>query len=74
MNFVGHHRFAVARAAEYDAALTFTARDSFCCRANEKRIIHWVFVECAEVFYLVAKSAQQFFDFFLITKTGVIRA
>src|SRR6266536_3257265 len=74
MDFIGHHRFAVPGTAEYDAALTLTAGDRFCRRANEKRIIHRFFVECAEVLYLMSKSAEQFFDFFFVTKTGVIGA
>src|SRR4029453_6616552 len=74
MDFIGHHRFAVARPTEHDPAFTFAASDCFCRRANKKRIIHGVFIECAEVFYFVAERAEQFFYFFFITKTGVVGA
>jgi hypothetical protein len=72
MNFVGHHCFAIPRAPEHDAALAFAASDCFCSWANEKRIVHGFFAECAEVFYLMSKSAEQFFHYFFVTKTSVI--
>src|ERR1700682_3752760 len=38
--FVGDHGFTVARRAEYDSAIKFSARDRFSGGPNEERIIH----------------------------------
>src|SRR6266446_2915538 len=58
MDFIGHHRFAVARATEHDPAFALAASNCFCRRANEKRIVHRFFAECAKVFYFMSKSAE----------------
>src|SRR5260370_7558042 len=74
MNLVRYHRFAVARAAEHNATFAFAARDRFCRRANEKRIIDRFLIERAEVFNFVTECAEQFFHSLFVPKTGVILA
>src|SRR5206468_6469702 len=74
VHFVRHHRFAIPRSAEHDASFTFTARHRFRRRPDEERIIHRFLAECTEVFHFVPKRSEQFFHFFLVTKTRVICA
>jgi hypothetical protein len=74
MNLVRYHRFAVARSAEHDPALALTARYRFRRGPDEKRVIDGFLIKGAEVFHFVPERAEQFLHFFLVPKTGVIRA
>src|SRR5712691_10024563 len=71
-DFVGDHGFAVARAAENDAAVELAARDSFRRGANEQGIIYRLGAERAEVADFVAEAIQKQFDFFLVGEAGVV--
>src|SRR6266852_1512583 len=71
-DFVGDHGFAVARAAENDAAVELTARDSFRRRANEQGIIHRLRAKRSEIADFVAEAIQKEFDFFFVGEAGVV--
>ena len=58
VHFVGDHRFAIPRSAEHDAALAFAARHGFRRGADEKRIIHRVGAERAEILDFVPCAAS----------------
>src|SRR5439155_21902339 len=61
VHLVRHHRFAIAGTAKNNASFALSACYCFRCRANEKRIVHWVFTERAEVFHFVPERAEQLF-------------
>src|SRR5260370_32207556 len=71
MTLVCGHRFAIAGAAENNAALAFAARNRLRRRSNEDGIINRVLIESAAVFHFVAERYEKFFDLFLVTKAGV---
>ena len=54
MDFVRGHRFAIARSAKDHAPIAFPARDRFRRRSYEERVVNRLFVERAEVLYLMA--------------------
>lgn len=71
-NFVGHHRFAIARSTEHDPSFTVPTRHRFGCRANEERIIYRLITLRPEVPEFVAGLSQESFDPLFVSKAGVI--
>src|SRR5437868_6542008 len=74
VDFVCRHRFAVARSAKNNRAITFaTDRRSGCWR-DKHRIIYRVFAERSQILHFVPKRLEKPFHCFLVAITGVISA
>src|ERR1700730_6637861 len=58
VHFIGDHCLAVPRPSEDNSAFAFTARDGFCRRPNEQRIVDRFLTERSEIFYLVSKRTK----------------
>ena len=69
---IGHDGFAVARAAENDAAFKLATRDGFGGWPDEIGIIAGGVAVGAEIAYCMAFGLKHFFDAFFIFKTGVV--
>src|SRR5204862_6293733 len=63
VHLICHHRFTVARTAEYYPTFTLAARDRFRRRSDEKRVIDRFLVDRAGVFHLLPACAKQLFHF-----------
>ncbi len=71
---VGDDGLAVARAAEYDAAFKFAARDGFGGGADIIGVVAGVGAMGAEIAYGMALGEEHGFDAFFVVITGVVRA
>jgi hypothetical protein len=73
-HFIRRDGFAVSRAAQHDPPIALTTRNCLRGRPDKLRIIDRFFTESPVVFNLVSKFTKEFFNFFLVAKTGVITA
>src|SRR6187401_2326028 len=72
IDLVGRNGFAVARAAEHDAAFALARGDGFCSGDDETRIIHRLFGVGLKVTDLVPGCLEHFDNQALIAKAGMI--
>src|SRR5436190_10139081 len=69
---IGDDGFTIAGAAEHDATLELTARDTFGDGSDEQRIINGRIGSGAKIFDLMPEADQVVPDLFFVTKSRVI--
>src|SRR5437667_3366854 len=74
LNPIGHHGFAVARAAQNDAALELAGGDRLSHGPDEQWIIDGLLGMRPEIFHAVPGSLEKGAELFFILKASVIRS